>query len=122
MKTYTDEELNIAVCETLGWKHCDKCNPWCGWWMPPGTDCWRNSTKLPNHITGIEALGRMHEVVARLFARDKNRYAKMLRSVFCSKGIDMDETVTITRALMEATARQRAIAYLRVVRPEMWKD
>lgn len=112
----SDEELNIAICEWRGWRDCHyslasvidddpfSSRKFIG--IPPSGVTHK---KLPSHITGIEALGNMHEAEKGLNPEQLNQYRHSLSDV-CG-----GYTVAVS-----ATARQRAIALLRVVKPEIF--
>lgn len=97
----TDEQLNIAICEWRG--ICPE--GWFGVIGPDGED-------LPSHITGIEALGNMHEAEKGLDERQYIQWAIHLNQLW----LDDNHGSRIVRSA-SATARQRAIALLRVVKP-----
>ena len=109
----TDEQLNIAICE------------WRGWTRRVGSIDWLNKIgirvgahQLPSHITGIEALGNMHEAEKGLTYENHIRFGQKLAQI-C--GDDFYEYKTHwSRDAVSATARQRAIALLRVVRPNLF--
>jgi hypothetical protein len=107
MKDLTDEQLNIAICEWRRWKiHED------GYGFAPNMPAF--CMLLPSHITGIEALGNMHEAEKRLTREQLMRYTDTL----CDEcGSDRDPDIAMLICL---TARQRAIALLRVVKPEVF--
>lgn len=94
MKELTDEELNIAVGKFTG-------NP------------------FKNYTVGIEALGNMHEAEKGLTPEQAQKYFLFVRA---GVGIPPEgEEVTIRNFYIHATARQRAIALLRVVKPEVFQ-
>ncbi len=53
-----DSEINRAMAEVAGWTKCHRCTS-CNMWNPPGTDCLRTATVIPNFLTDLDAV---HEV------------------------------------------------------------
>lgn len=114
----TNDELNVEVCKWLGWTHVKlSADEELGqleemiWQHPNGTyvrDCY-----LPNYITGIEALGHMHEAILKLDDKQKCQFNGELMRVFENETFCLHNTIN-------ATARQRCIALLRVVNPSLF--
>lgn len=109
----TDEQLNIAICEWRGWEKASS-----GGWIAPATRHGATS-KLPSHITGIEALGNMREAEKGLTENQKQDYANQIATELKAERVLWKEVDDF--AILSATARQRAIALLRVVKPEVFE-
>lgn len=126
MKNLTDKQLNIAICEWRGWKYekhevnlgdiVDSIE-WELGWVPPEGVTQNPKQILPSHVTGIEALGNMHEAEKRMTDGQRFEFYRHLLSecdADASNGHDVKNAI-------HATARQRAIALLRVVKPELFQ-
>lgn len=122
MKTLTPEQLNIGICEWLGWKMNDYPHPLAldMWYHADAPQCadgrYCGMEELPSHTSGREALGNMHEAEKRLLNDGKlgelfGRYQVELRKV----------TDQPYHNDCHATALQRCTALLRVVRPELFE-
>jgi len=107
-----DEQLNLALCEWRGWKdiHFSECwgNVTIGTLEEPQTNSYK---RLPNHITAPESLGLVHEVEKGL-THEQN----MLWISYIDELVDFDGL-----AARRATARQRVIALLMTVKPELFQ-
>lgn len=110
----TEEQLNIAICEWRGWKpRLSNLPVERNLWLSPDGTHERVAFGLPSHIIGIEALGNMHAAEKWL-----TKEQKYLVGGYC----DLLEKECGSRELAYfATARQRLIALLRVVKPEVFK-
>lgn len=107
----TDHEINVAIAEACGWTLTGT------WWIPRagvGEDIWRDSaTGLPQYCTDLNA---MREAVNTLELQEAGQFAERL--------IDVVEATERPRlpwvdagsfAHINATARQRAEAFLRTI-------
>lgn len=112
MKELTDEQLNIAICEWRGWKSVVFNAPTGKFWgkAPNGKYA---LTEPPSHILGLEALGNMHEAEKGLTKEQKYLVGK-----YCDQ---LEKECGSRELAYFATARQRAIALLRVVKPEAFQ-
>jgi len=117
MKTPTDEEMNVAICEWLGWEVLKEgygAFEW-GWF----NEASHNPPKcLPNHVTGIEALAHLHEAEKRLKAEEGEdiKYRELLIEVMSSKDGCYPEPW-----IWHATSRQRAKALCRIIKPSLFE-
>jgi len=103
----TDEQMNIAICEAIGWtdiKHYPINDVW--WGRNPATG---ELDFLPQHINGIEALGNMHEAEKILTPHQAPEYADKLS--FCA---DRAYDYPASYLPLSSTSRQRAMAWLRI--------
>jgi len=95
----THIELNIKICEARGWTITP-----CGrlWTQDPAglRGPFRLVDELPNHITGIEALGHMHKAEKLLTDEQHSEYRGRLVEV-CDSLADA----------LCASALQRAVAF-----------
>jgi len=129
MKQLTDEQLNIAICELLGWTVAiDQSHPYWknrGWKMRGVFDepVW---TTLPDYISDLNAMHAAEKANGlHNRANDKSsRFSWMLahpdeefRWEELGKPQHLDDVCRASRA----TARQRAIAFLQVVKPELFQ-
>jgi hypothetical protein len=107
MNTFTDEELNIAVCIAVGWKPDEReaskrsCS---GWIHPDG----HMDVPLTSYSSGRSALGNLHEIEKSI--QNKSAYEQALRA---EVGSPLDFS------LIHATARQRCVAFLRATSKEI---
>lgn len=126
MKELTDDEINEEICKWLGWKRehlASNTN-----WFPPKEN-WPNYNPVmregeidvngpPNHLIGPEALGHIHEAEKRLTDDEYGSFATTLLKSAQEEGKTNAERGRLT---LSAGARQRAIALLRVVKPELFQ-
>lgn len=117
----TDEQLNIAICE---WRGYYQINPPFGWLPPDSIGDLPIMVHLPSHITGIEALGNMHEAEKGLIAQQLHEFNCALDRVITQDDKDAHWSPSRTPESYKwhATAHQRAIALLRVVKPELFHN
>lgn len=117
-----DEQLNLALCEWLGWTfHPPTTDPHTieykiqasACWIPPGANFWQITT-LPNHITAPESLGLVHEVEKQLTDMQHGHFRNCLGEV-------VGDVALFSRKFTSATARQRVIAILQTVKPEIFE-
>lgn len=117
MKTPTDEEMNVAICEWLGWEVLKEgygAFEW-GWF----NEASHNPPKfLPNHVAGIEALGHLHEAEKRLTDSQFYDYHQHLQLLTHHTKISVDEHF---RAVLSSTPRQRAEALCRIIKPSLFE-
>jgi hypothetical protein len=120
----TDEQLNIAICEWRGWTDIGSN----GFGFAP-TPLLKygvaHKQQLPSHITGVEALGNMHEAEKGLESVDalesrREFISHLMRLVGVSPDMEGKWSFVQDFALTHSTARQRAVALLRVVKPELF--
>lgn len=111
-----DEQLNLALCEWLGWRSD---GVWGNFWTSPsGNEHHEESGfKLPSHINTPESLGLVHEVEKKLSSKQHSTYLNQLQEN-CMDEWWAERHYTITTAC--ATARQRVIAILQTVKPEVF--
>lgn len=115
----TDEELNLLLAEARGYRRCyAKDLPQYQMWKKPDTI---GSNLIgdyvltpPNHVTGIEALGHLHEAEKLLTEKkDQERYLQALWDI-CADG-----KFTVFKVAC-ATPRQRATALAKAL--GIWVD
>lgn len=118
-----DEYLNQKLCEWLGWKQCDPSLFKTDLFYLRGHG-FRTRAQLPDHINGESALGHCHEAEKRLSLYQKMQYAEKLYRLpdigtlrDCEDETDF-ETVF---QLIHADGRQRTVALLLTVRPEIFE-
>lgn len=106
----TDEQINIAIAESLGWKQCQHC-------ATHGLKTWRYPTDdgctdtLPNYTADLNAC---HEFEKTLDDELDLDYSINLESVTGTRwGANNSYDMSKYRS---ATARQRCEAYLRTLR------
>ena len=102
----TDEQLNLAMCEWMGWKKTGSATlPW-----TDGDDIW---TELPpNYLSDHSPRRLLEEAEARLTKEQQPRYVDALWRI---------TQHTRIFASVSASARQRVIAILKTVKPELFK-
>lgn len=129
MKTeLSDEQLNIELCQWLGWEQCGPtiCPPLCTGY-PPGARGRNESVKaLPSHPTDLNAMAIAEQ---KLENWQWSEYTMALRRVIqseCNKpecyapGTERSQLIA-DFWFYHASARQRLIAMLRVVKPELFQ-
>lgn len=118
-----DEQLNLALCEWLGWA------PWSAenvgaaarlfngdvWYRLPHEDTIATPAQIPNHISAPESLGLVHEVETTLTTKQQLFYQGNL-SIVSGNSKTPGQWYNI-----HATARQRVIAILQTVKPEIFE-
>lgn len=117
-----DEQLNVVLCELMGWKfHPPTTEPHTveykirasACWIPPGADFWQITT-IQNYINSLD---RMHEVEKKLTDAQWELYRAYLFD-FMPKSFALPDC---ERSSIHATARQRGVAFLRTMRPEIFE-
>jgi hypothetical protein len=113
----TDTEINIAIAEKCGWTKSGLHH-----WAPPkktGLLYHRNIHEIPNYCTDLNA---MHEAEKCIPTNWLIRWELQLVSITCGGSItdafNKREHWSV-KAIAQATARQRAEAFLRVF--GLWK-
>lgn len=113
MKTPTDEEMNVAICEWLGWEVLKEgygAFEW-GWF----NEASHNPPKfLPNHVAGIEALGHLHEAEKRLRTAKGNESDRTVED-------RMHQYAELLNYAIDATSQQRAEALCRIIKPSLFE-
>lgn len=116
-----DHELNLALCEWLGWtriRMASTPNERFLVGVPKGLIA--NEERIPNHITAPESLGLVHEVEKTLQRLDdattqlRPTWSKYVATLY--KMCDSNKG-----SLTHATARQRVIAILLTTKPEIFE-
>lgn len=101
----TDEQINIAIAESLGWKQCQHC-------ATHGLKAWRYPTDdgctdtLPNYTADLNACHELEKTVM-LNSHTRLNYLSWL-------GWENDYASTVF-ACVHSTASQRCEAYLRAI-------
>lgn len=111
-KELPDEQLNAEICKWWGWTEISD-TP--GYWR--GISPHGMLLPLPNHIYGPEALNNIHKVENRLSDDEYGVFVNHLKSMY----LEITKGLTWHGAL-SAPARQRAIALLHVVKPELFSN
>jgi hypothetical protein len=112
----TNEQINIAIAEHRGWRIAERVSPEVkesatACWIRPNGNEWQEEN-LPDYCSDLNA---MHEAVKTLQQNLKHRYFACLCTVV-SGAISLNGYSAAT----EATARQRAEAFLRTL--GKWED
>lgn len=105
MKELIDSEINIAVAEWMGWKPVMP-DLLIGLWDHPSEDESATAEQLPQFISDLNAIAHAE---ARLTLEEYDHFAFWL-----SYEAEMGKQLS-------ATARQRCVALLRTVRPELFQ-
>jgi len=100
VKTPTDNELNLAMCEWIGGTKCDEEN---------GLSPCGKFTVRPNYLSDDSPRRLLNEAEARL---TQEQYDQFLIGLNVNGGY---------RTVISASARQRVIAVLQTVKPELFK-
>lgn len=128
MKTPTDNELNLAMCKWMGWR-------WVEGVIVPRlsyvgavacADCWRRPDgsagtgdyEPPNYLSDDSPRRLLNEAEAWLIDMVAYRI-NLSKIVGIGYAPDLDICDDI-RAFVSATARQRVIAMLQIVKPELF--
>lgn len=116
VRRMTDQEYNLKMCEWMGWakKHCERCA--CETWHSPAGDCAGKGDfeNLPNYLSDDSPRWLLNEAEARLTNPQRFSYEAEL-TLLC-----VDDGYPLPNNCM-ATARQRVIAILQVVKPELFQ-
>lgn len=137
MKTPTDTELNLAMCEWMGWKR--EWNDAIGWivYEPDGRHNYCDPDpkaeweihRLPNYLSDDSPRRLLNEAEAKLTGA--SRWEFILRLICQQEGsnISVHDWQQLKHAQFKApgvfpavftTARHRVIALLQTVKPEMF--
>ena len=120
----TDEQINIAIAESLGWTNCRLVIKGAGGGtryptahgMPPNR---KYESSCPNYTSDLNACHEFESEIIYSNDRLPKKYTQQIKSAICReagvKKAQMDFDLCIT-----ATARQRCEAYLRTL--GRWKD
>jgi hypothetical protein len=106
----TDEQINIAIAEWLGYKFVSLCNATTPAEFLEGT-LNGESQKVPNYVNDLNA---MHSAEDTLTPDQLTEYCNRLSAPVSAVGIPHKSKA------IRATARQRAEAFLRTL--NLWKD
>lgn len=109
MKTPTATELNLAMCEWMGWTGIA---PYHGDGPLWGKDANGRLFQLPDYLSDDSPRRLLNEAEARLTIYQKMEYRDLLAT---------NESEICDWSLISATARQRCIAILQVVKPELFR-
>lgn len=117
MKTPTDEQLNLAMCEWMGWTpQPDGPKDILRKWFPPGlqnTNDAADLAYLPNYLSDDSPRQMINEAEEKLDSQQKITYTNhLMRSIY---------VIGYRWILVSATARQRVIAILKTVKPELFQ-
>ncbi len=115
MKTLTDSDLNLAMAEWMGWYkiHGAEVYEW-SWMNKNGSGC----NDLPDYLSDDSPRRLLNEAEARLTKEQQKFYFEALKDV-----VDIDSDEFISKWMLElvgASARQRTIAILKTVKPEIF--
>ena len=110
----TDEEINLAIAESKGWTKCYKGCDGKTWRLPDDSGCQQS---LPDYCNDLNL---MHEVEKGLDDAIHKVYRRELRFVTGCGASTTTELELDNRRFFDATARQRAEAYLRTI--GKWKS
>lgn len=117
----TDEQLNVSICEWMGWKLATDIsvkegepNPW----KHPHCARWESSP--PNFLSDDSPRRLLNEAEARLTHGQQGSYMAKLynQTTAHEQGISPNQHWF---ACANASARQRAIAILKTVKPEIFQ-
>ena len=104
-----DEQLNIAMCEWMGWRK----SPF-GWCAPETNEL----CTPPNYLSDDSPRRLLNEAEARLTPDQWNdRCLNLMRLTM--PGVEYEDAWS-ERDYVSASARQRTIAILRIVKPEIF--
>lgn len=120
----TNEEINKAIAEHLGWKLCEREVQGLNevYWVPPGVkDCpeavWAFCAQYPpEYATNLNA---MHEAEKMLTESQREQFRDELVKTF-SKRFGYRALIACIEECIHATASQRAEAFLRAI--GKWKE
>ena len=110
----TDEELNLAICEWIGWTYSPYAPPEMkavatACWFPPGYTGHREQ-QLPNYLSDDSPRRLLNEAEARLSDTE-----------YLAFNARLNGAAERFRNYVSANARQRVIAILQTVKPEIFK-
>lgn len=126
MKTPTDEHLNLAMCEWMGWTFDPSCGPLGAPWRKPNTPAWDGDSwsgraeALPNYLSDDSPRRLLNEAEARLTDVQFIRFAATLNGLWLADNPQPANKMGLLRTV-SATARQRTIAILQTIKPELFQ-
>lgn len=105
----TDEEINIAIAEACGWRQS-----LAGWWHHPDSRC---EAYPPDYTADLDAI---HEAIMAQSGGTQCVFADNLDQVV-NRGLPKSFNSLVGKsALVNASARQRAEAFLRTI--GQWRE
>ena len=113
----TDQELNLAMCEWMGWEKAET-----GLWYLFGAVSddglpGHYDTELPDYLSDESPRRLINEAEARLTEDEKDAFCDRLERDLIDAGMHQRKFKMIS-----ATARQRVIAILQTVKPEIFQS
>ena len=115
----TDQELNLAMCEWMGWEKAET-----GLWYLFGAVSddglpGHYDTELPDYLSDDSPRRLLNEAEARLTEDEWQRYSRALNHMACRITCGNKGLCGYT---ISANARQRTIAILQTVKPEIFQS
>ena len=107
----TPEQINIAIAKAQGWRHREGGM----WYCPDGSTV--PETLIPNYYNDLNA---MHEVWCSLTEKQHQYFRRELQFVIAEAGDNNIPHKGPCHSVCNATALQRAEAYLRTI--GKWND
>lgn len=111
----SEEEINIAIAESLGWKECQHCivHGYKTWRYPTDNGC---ADALPNYTTDLNA---MREAKNALTNKQKRKWGEIAVNItpkqdvvlYCKNSVSGENIFT----LANLDAKQEAEIYLRTI-------
>ena len=118
----TDEQLNVSMCEWMGWtnigRHFEPSSLVSG--IPPHPHHTKHLELIPNYLSDDSPRRLLNEAEARLTDKQWGDYAHNLFDITHPHD-ECGSFEGIVQATCHATARQRTIAILKTVKPEMFQ-
>ena len=105
----TDEQINIAIAESLGWESCGMAST--GKLMGYKTEEWE---QVPDYTADLNACHEFEKFITEDTA-DLNGYANNLTKIAAPSVCYGEYSCTETFALLHATARQRCETYPKTI-------
>ena len=114
----TDEQLNVSICEWMGWtnigRHFEPSGLVSG--TPPNPHHAKHLELIPNYLSDDSPRRLLNEAEARLTEQQFEDYYEAVESM-----TPVGRPQHKRRAFLSASARQRTIAILKTVNPEMFQ-
>ena len=109
----TDKQIVIKIAEFCGWEHHPEQGEVACWCRPghrlPGNRDFISEMGLPSYLDNLNA---MHEAEKELSNMQGIKYRLLLSA---NSDENPKEFLTVEAAMCHATARQRAIAFVRII-------
>lgn len=113
-----DPELNSAMCKWVGWEHHPSDDDHVYVWRSPEREWF---SVAPNYLSPDSPRRLLDEAEASLTDEEYRKYERRLEDTKADEWYADKSGGRMKHAPISSTARQRTIAILKVVKPEMFQ-